>query len=106
MHISTPASGLYFIRDCIPNVLISIGGCNGGLKDTCLVIIYIEDINDNAPTFNATRYTFTTTVFTGNDEFTFITIILMFTSVLRDGEPLSSAITLKVNNYSRSNISI
>jgi hypothetical protein len=23
---------------------------NGGLKDTCLVIIYIEDINDNAPT--------------------------------------------------------
>jgi hypothetical protein len=37
---------------------------NGGLKDTCLVIIYIEDINDNAPTFNATRYTFTTTVFT------------------------------------------
>lgn len=28
------------------------------------MIIYIEDINDNAPTFNATRYTFTTTVFT------------------------------------------
>lgn len=37
---------------------------NGGLKDMCLVIIYIEDINDNAPTFNATSYTFTTTVFT------------------------------------------
>lgn len=28
------------------------------------MIICIEDINDNAPTFNATRYTFTTTVFT------------------------------------------